>query len=47
MMESLLEQISFDAGNTGEAVDVVIDKKFVDKHFDSVIKRMNLNKYIL
>lgn len=47
MMESLLEQISFDAGNTSEAVDVVIDKKFVDKHFDSVIKRMNLNKYIL
>ena len=47
MMESLLEQISFDAGNTSEAVDVVIDKKFVDKHFDSVIKKMNLNKYIL
>ncbi len=47
MMESLLEDISYEAGNTDEPTDVVIDKEFVEKHFESVIKRMNLNKYIL
>ena len=46
-MESLLEDISYEAGNTDEPTDVVIDKEFVEKHFESVIKRMNLNKYIL
>ncbi len=47
MMESLLEDISYEAGNMDEPTDVVIDKEFVEKHFESVIKRMNLNKYIL
>ncbi|MDE5616389.1 MAG: AAA family ATPase [Clostridia bacterium] len=47
MMESLLEDISYEAGNTDKASEVVIDKEFVEKHFESVIKRMNLNKYIL
>ena len=47
MMESLLEDISFEAGNTDEVIDVTIDRKFVDRHFENVIKKMNLNKYIL
>ncbi|MDE6757925.1 MAG: ATP-dependent protease ATPase subunit HslU [Clostridia bacterium] len=47
MMESLLEDISYEAGNTDEPIEVIVDKEFVDKHFESVIKRMNLNKYIL
>ncbi len=47
MMESLLEDVSFDAGNTDDAIEVVIDKQFVEAHFENVIKRMNLNKYIL
>lgn len=47
MMESLLEDISYEAGNSSQAIDVTIDKAFVDKHFESVIKKLNLNKYIL
>ncbi|MDE6189266.1 MAG: ATP-dependent protease ATPase subunit HslU [Clostridia bacterium] len=47
MMESLLEDISYEAGNTKDATEVIVDKKFVESHFESVIKRMNLNKYIL
>lgn len=47
MMESLLEDISYEACDTKENTDVVIDKAFVDSHFESVIKKLNLNKYIL
>ncbi len=47
MMESLLEDISYEACDTQEPTEVIIDKAFVDKHFESVIKKLNLNKYIL
>ncbi|MDE7070897.1 MAG: AAA family ATPase, partial [Clostridia bacterium] len=47
MMESLLEDISYEACDTQGPTDVIIDKAFVDKHFESVIKKLNLNKYIL
>ncbi len=47
MMESLLEDVSYEACDMSEATDVTIDKAFVDKHFESVIKKLNLNKYIL
>lgn len=47
MMESLLEDISYEACDTQETTEVIIDKAFVDKHFESVIKKLNLNKYIL
>ncbi|MDE5911605.1 MAG: ATP-dependent protease ATPase subunit HslU [Clostridia bacterium] len=47
MMESLLEDISYEACDLQETTDVTIDKAYVDKHFESVIKKLNLNKYIL
>ncbi|MDE6472720.1 MAG: ATP-dependent protease ATPase subunit HslU [Clostridia bacterium] len=47
MMESLLEDISYEACEMQGPTDVIIDKAFVDKHFESVIKKLNLNKYIL
>ncbi|MDE6473745.1 MAG: ATP-dependent protease ATPase subunit HslU [Clostridia bacterium] len=47
MMESLLEDISYEACDMKETTDVTIDKSYVDKHFESVIKKLNLNKYIL
>lgn len=47
MMESLLEDISYEACEMQEPTDVTIDKAYVDKHFESVIKKLNLNKYIL
>lgn len=47
MMESLLEDISYEACDEQGPTDVIIDKAFVDKHFESVIKKLNLNKYIL
>ena len=47
MMESLLEDISYEACDTQGERDVIIDKAFVDSHFESVIKKLNLNKYIL
>ncbi|MDE6275874.1 MAG: ATP-dependent protease ATPase subunit HslU [Clostridia bacterium] len=47
MMESLLEDISYEACDMQDPTDLTIDKAYVDKHFDSVIKKLNLNKYIL
>ena len=47
MMESLLEDISYEACEMQEPTEVTIDKAYVDKHFESVIKKLNLNKYIL
>ncbi|MDE6361684.1 MAG: ATP-dependent protease ATPase subunit HslU [Clostridia bacterium] len=47
MMESLLEDISYEACEMQEPTEVTIDKAYVDKHFESVIKKLNLNKYLL
>ncbi|MDE5756496.1 MAG: ATP-dependent protease ATPase subunit HslU [Clostridia bacterium] len=47
MMESLLEDISYEACDMQGPTDITIDKAYVDEHFDSVIKKLNLNKYIL
>lgn len=47
IMETLLEDISFNAGNLTSAVDVIVDKKYVESHLESSIKAQNLKKYIL
>ncbi len=47
VVERLLEDISFEAGNNDEYIDIVIDKKYVQDHFSNALKTLNLKKYIL
>ena len=48
VMEALLEEISFNAaGETDSAVELVIDKEYVDAHLADALNSMNLKKYIL
>ncbi len=47
VMEMLLEEVSFNAGGEGDAVDLVVDKAYVEEHLDKAIKTLNLKKYIL
>lgn len=47
VMENLLDDISFNAGGNYPMSKVVIDKNYVDGHLQSVVKDLNLKKYIL
>lgn len=47
VLENLLDDISFNAGGLDTEVEFVIDKNYVEKHFEKTIKTMNLKKYIL
>lgn len=47
IIECLLDDISFNAGNLTDEVEVVIDKKYVLEHLEKTIKTLNLHKYIL
>lgn len=47
IMESLLDDISYNAGGLVDEVKLVIDAKYVLEHLDSAIKDLNLKKYIL
>lgn len=47
IMETLLEEISFEAADCAEEKTIVIDKKYVDEHLAEELKAMNLKKYIL
>ncbi len=47
IMETLLEDVSFNACGGHPDVDLVIDKKYVTDHMEKVTKNMNLKKYIL
>lgn len=47
LMENLLDDISFNAGNLTDEVEVIVDKKYVLDHLQSTIKNLNLKKYIL
>lgn len=47
IMESLLDDISYNAGNLDSEVEVVIDKQYVLEHLDKTIKTLNLHKYVL
>jgi ATP-dependent HslUV protease ATP-binding subunit HslU len=46
VMEKLLEDVSFNAkDNSGKTI--VIDKKYVDKHLNAIVKRSDLSNFIL
>ena len=45
--ETLLDDISFNAGSLTEKVDVKVDKNYVENHLSATLKSQNLKKYIL
>lgn len=47
IMETLLDDISFNAGNLTDRVEVTVDKQYVLTHLDKTIRTLNLHKYIL
>ncbi len=47
IMESLLEDISFNASGDHPVIDLVIDKKYVVEHLSKQVKHLDLRKYIL
>ncbi len=47
IMESLLEDVSFNAGGDHPMIDVTIDKKYVQDHLATEVRRHDLKKYIL
>ena len=46
-MESLLEDVSFNATGDHPMIVINIDKAYVDEHLDSICKKFDLSKYIL
>ncbi len=47
IMESLLEDISFNATGDHPLIVITVDKKYVDEHLDNIVKKFDLRKYIL
>ena len=47
IMENLLEDISFNAGNLTSTVELAVDRHYVETHLEGSIKAQNLKKYIL
>lgn len=47
ILENLIEDISFNAGNVEPAVDVEIDAAYVEEHLKNNEKMLNLGKFIL
>ena len=47
VMETLLEDVSFNACGGHDDIELIIDKKYVVDHMEKVTKNMNLKKYIL
>ncbi len=47
VMENLLEDISFNAGNDIPLTKVVIDENYVKEHLSSIIEQQSVKKYIL
>lgn len=47
IMESLLEDVSFNATGDHPVIDIKIDKKYVDEHLSNICKKFDLSKYIL
>ena len=46
-MESLLEDISFNADGNNPLIDVSVDKSYVEEHLAKEISAHNLKKYII
>ena len=47
IMESLLEDVSFNATGDHPVITIKIDKKYVDEHLSNICKKFDLSKYIL
>ncbi len=47
VMESILEDISFNAGGDYPLIEVVVDSAYVDQHIQKSMKSRDLKKYIL
>ena len=47
IMEKLLEEISFEAGNNKDKVSFAIDKKYVNEKLSEIAKSQDLSKFIL
>ncbi len=47
VMETLLDEIGFRAGENEREEEVVVDKQYVLEHLENTIKQLNLKKYIL
>lgn len=47
IMESLLEDVSFNATGDHPLIVITIDKKYVDEHLSNICKKFDLSKYIL
>ena len=47
IMESLLEDLSFNADGTHPMTTVVVDKQYVDEHLSSQAKQYDVKKYII
>lgn len=47
IMESLLEDLGFNASGDYPLIDVTIDKKYVDEHLEKQVRSHDLKKYIL
>ena len=47
IMETLLDDISFNAGDVDQMVEVIVDEEYVLSHLDKTIRTLNLHKYIL
>ena len=47
IMESLLEDVSFNATGDHPVIVITVDKKYVNEHLDNICKKFDLRKYIL
>ena len=47
IMESLLEDISFNATGDHPVIEINVDKAYVDEHLNNICKKFDLSKYIL
>lgn len=47
IMESLLEDISFNATGDHPVIEINVDKTYVDEHLNNIVKKFDLSKYIL
>ncbi len=47
LMETLLEDVSFNATGDHPVIDIKVDKAYVDEHLKNICKKFDLSKYIL
>ncbi len=47
IMETLLEDVSFNATGDHPVIDIKVNKEYVDEHLSNICKKFDLSKYIL